>query len=96
MGCLGVQLVEHHCGGKWVDGPVVACPRHSHQGRTRDLRPFAERNNVVVEGVAKTGQVSPKGTVAHREWFDGHVDANARPRPVSMKMSEVKRLANER
>jgi hypothetical protein len=46
------------------------------------VAPLAERNNVVVEGVAKTGQVSTKGTVAHREWFDGHVDANASPRPV--------------
>ena len=75
-------MIEHYCQGRWVTGPVVACPRHSHQGRTRDLRPFHLRNNVVVEGIAKTGQESNKGTVAHREWFDGHVDATARPRPV--------------
>ena len=86
-------MVEHRCAGEWIDGPVVACPYHSHQGRTRDLRPFDQRNNVVVEGVAKTGQVSPKGTVAHREWFDGQVDANARPRPVrGPKISREKNL----
>jgi len=75
-------MVEHLCNGKWVSGPVIGCPRHAHQGRTRDLRPFRVRSNVVVEGIATTGQVSTKGTVAHREWFDGHVDATARPRPV--------------
>ena len=89
-------MVEHHCAGVWIDGPVIVCPHHIRQGQVRDVRPFNVRNNVVVEGIAKTGQMSQKGTVKHREWYDGHVDAKASVRPISMKVSELRRLSNER
>ena len=75
-------MIEHHCAGKWVAGSLAECGNHRLVRRAVSVAPLAERNNVVVEGIAKTGQVSTKGTVAHREWFDGHVDANASPRPV--------------
>ncbi len=75
-------MIEHRCQGKWVPGSLTECGDHRPVRRVVSVAPLAERNNIVVDGVAQTGQVSPKGTVAHREWFDGHVDATARPRPV--------------
>ena len=88
-------MVEHLCKGSWVPGPIAECGNHRRQGRALNLSPLASRHNVVTEGVAKTGQVSPKGTVAHREWFDGRVDAKASPRPVSVKLSDLKRMKHE-
>ena len=38
------------------------------------------------EGVATTGQVSPKGTVTHRDHWDGRVDATVRPATFVMRM----------
>ena len=80
-------MIEHLCQGSWRPGPVAACPDHARAGRALNLSPFGQRSSVTTEGIASTGQVSPKGTVAHREWFDGHVDATARPRPVSYKLA---------
>ena len=42
---------------------------------------WVARNSVnrVVEGIAKTGEVSPKGTVAHIEDWDGRVAVEAAP-----------------
>lgn len=42
--------------------------------------------NTVVEGVAKTGQTSDKGTVAHTEHRSGRVDASVRPKPMTVKI----------
>ena len=84
------QVIEHLCEGEWRLGAVASCPRHAHRGRALNLIPFDQRSNVILEGVAKTGQVSPKGTVAHREWFDGHVDAKASVRSVTAKLSEMR------
>jgi len=84
-------MVEHYCRGGWAPGPIAECGNHRFQGRALNLTPFATRQNVVTEGIAKTGQVSPKGTVAHREWFDGRVDAKASPRPVIAKLSEMRK-----
>ncbi len=83
-------MVEHWCGDGWKLGPVTACPDHVRPGRALNLTPFDGRSNTTVEGVAKTGQTSPKGTVAHTEHFDGHVDAKASVKPVSAKLSDLK------
>lgn len=84
-------MVEHMCNGRWVAGPIHACPNHLPIGRALNLTPFDQRTNVVTEGVAKTGQTSPKGTVAHTEHFDGRVDATASVRSVTAKLSELRR-----
>ena len=82
-------MVEHYCNGRWVNGPVLRCADHRRIGSAYNTTPYEERNNITVEGVASTGQISTKGTVAHREWFDGHVDATANPVPVTMKWSNL-------
>lgn len=40
---------------------------------------YKKSSRRVVEGVAKTGEVSPKGLVAHTEHWDGRVAAEAGP-----------------
>ena len=84
-------MVEHMCNGRWVAGPVVACGDHPRPGRALNLAPFNQRTHVTTEGVAATGQVSSKGTVSHREYFDGRMDAKARVRPVTAKLSDLRR-----
>lgn len=88
--------MEHFCQGKWTAGPVTACASHSLRGRALNLAPFHQRTNVVTEGVAQTGQVSDKGTVSHKEHFDGRMDAVARVRPISVKLSDLRRQQNGR
>lgn len=83
-------MVEHWCGGTWKPGTVGACPDHARSGRAPNLTPYNQRTHVTTEGVASTGQVSPKGTVAHREHFDGRVDAKASVKPVTVNLSELK------
>jgi hypothetical protein len=46
-----------------------------------------QSTNRVVEGVAKTGEVSPKGTVAHIEDWDGRVAAEANPSAMHYALS---------
>lgn len=38
-----------------------------------------EATNAVFEGIAKTGEISPKGTVQHIEDWEGRVEAIAGP-----------------
>ena len=83
-------MIEHYCGGRWRPGPVSACPDHRRPGRAPNVTPFNQRTHTVTEGVASTGQVSPKGTVSHREHFDGRVDAKATVKPVTAKLSELR------
>jgi hypothetical protein len=83
--------MEHLCGDVWRPGSVGECTRHGMVRVRPPTTPFSERSHVTVEGVASTGQVSPKGTVAHREWFDGHVDATASVRPVTAKLADLRR-----
>ncbi len=40
---------------------------------------YKQSTNTTVEGIAVTGQVSPKGTVEHTEHWDGRIDATAKP-----------------
>lgn len=84
-------MIEHWCGGRWQPGAVLECALgHVRRGRAPNLTPFAGRTHTVTEGVASTGQVSSKGTVAHREHFDGRVDATVNPRPVSVSLFKTK------
>jgi hypothetical protein len=84
---------EHFCGGRWVAGAFNECGSHSRIRARPSVIPLQDRNRITVEGVAKSGQVSSKGTVKHREWFDGRVDAKANVRPVTGKLSEMRKRA---
>jgi len=84
-------MVEHWCGNRWRPGPVTECVFHYRPGRAPNVTPYNQRSHITVEGVASTGQVSPKGTVAHKEHFDGRVDAHATVKPVTLKLSELRR-----
>lgn len=46
------------------------------------LRP---RSRVRVDGISKSGQVSPKGIVKHRDNWDDTVDAKVLPAPIRVK-----------
>jgi len=43
---------------------------------------YKQSSNRVVEGVAETGEMSPKGLVAHTEHWDGRVTGEAGPTPI--------------
>lgn len=70
---------------------MVECGKHNIISERPSTLPLNQRNHVTVEGVASTGQVSPKGTVKHREWLNGRVDGKANVRPLSVKLSEFRR-----
>jgi len=57
---------------------------------------YKKSTNRVVEGIARTGEVSPKGTVAHVEDWDGRVAAEANPSSMhfaySVSTGELRRL----
>lgn len=57
---------------------------------------WVARKNRVVEGVARTGEISPKGTVAHIEDWEGRVAAEANPSSMHFALSvstgELRRL----
>ena len=89
-------MVEHMCRGSWAPGPVAACLNHARPGRALNLDPFDQRTNTITDGIASTGQMSPKGTVAHTEHFDGRVDATASVRPVTAKLSDLRRQHERR
>ena len=40
------------------------------------------RTNITTEGIATTGEEHPRGTVSHKEYWDGRVAAMARPAPI--------------
>jgi hypothetical protein len=85
-------VIEHWCEDRWRPGAITECSvSHRRRGRAPNVTPYNQRTNTVTEGVASTGQISPKGTVAHREHFDGRVDAHANVQPVTVKLSELRR-----
>ena len=88
--------MEHWCADRWKPGPVAACEGHARRGRAPNLTAFGSRTHTITEGVAASGQVSPKGTVAHREHWDGRVDAKATVKPVTAKLSDLRRQHERR
>ncbi|MCH8211273.1 MAG: hypothetical protein IIB99_07855 [Planctomycetes bacterium] len=40
------------------------------------------RTNITTEGIARSGEVSERGTVSHKEMWDGRVAVMARPAPM--------------
>ena len=84
-------MTEHLCRDSWIDGPVSQCERHGlKQTSARDVRPLDDRRTRLrVDGVAKTGQVSPKGTVEHLDYYSGRMAVTAKPTPVRVKMMEL-------
>ena len=47
---------------------------------------YRDRTKSTTVGVAKTGQVAPKGTVTSTEHWNGSVDCTVRPRAVTMRV----------
>lgn len=45
---------------------------------------YKSRTNTLVEGVASTGEVSPKGVVSHTEDWEGRVSAKAGPAGIRL------------
>ncbi len=49
---------------------------------------YKKRTNRVVTGIAKTGEVSSKGTVAHTSHWDDRVDAEVAPAGIHYGLSK--------
>jgi len=47
---------------------------------------YRDRTHAKTDGIAKTGQVAPTGTVTHVEHWNGSMDATVRPKTVTMKV----------
>ena len=91
ISCIVSAMTEHFCSDGWRDGPVGSCSDvcHVHRGVSApDVSPYtdAARSRLRVDGVAKSGQVSPKGTVEHTDYWSGRVAAKAKPAPVSLNL----------
>jgi hypothetical protein len=85
-------MVSHLCDGEWLPGPVAGCEFHDHRGPpAADVRPYDDRRfDDVVEGVARTGAVSPKGTVTHRRYWSGRQAAKVTTGdPIRQKANEM-------
>jgi hypothetical protein len=50
---------------------------------------YKKRTRITVDGLAATGQVSPQGTVTHREHWDDSMDAIVTPQPVSLAVANA-------
>ncbi len=83
-------MVEHVCRDGWAYGRVENCSHHTQRGKSAaDVRPYNDlRFRKRTEGIAKTGQVSNKGTVTHTDYWSGRVAALARPTTIREKFSE--------
>ena len=46
------------------------------------MKLITPRTNITTEGIARTGEESPLGTVSHKEEWDGRIAAMARPAPM--------------
>lgn len=83
---------QHFCRGDWAPGAVAGCSLHDHRGAAAaDVRPYNDaRYDDVIEGVAKTGQVSKKGTVEHRRYWSGRQAAKVTTgEPIRQKANEM-------
>ena len=82
-------MVDHLCKNIWVSGPVGNCPHHTQRGQSAaDVRPYDDRRaRNRTEGIAKTGQVSKKGTVTHTDYWSGKLSVIARPSTIHHKLS---------
>lgn len=48
---------------------------------------YKKKTRIRVDGLAATGQVSPQGTVTHRDHWDGSMDAIVTPQPVQLSVA---------
>ena len=46
------------------------------------MKLIVPRPSTTTEGIARTGEVSKRGTVSHREEWDGRIAAQANPAPM--------------
>ncbi len=83
------------CQGVEADGAVAGCTVDGAHGRKQvaaaDVRPYDDRRTRLrVEGIAKTGQISDKGTVKHLDYWSGRMAAKVAPgAPVHQKMFDL-------
>ena len=84
-------MTEHLCQGSWIHGPISQCEHHGlKKTSVRDVRPYDDRRTRLrIEGVAKTGQISPQGTVEHLDYYSGRTAATAKPAPIRVKMMDL-------
>ena len=89
--CYTPIMTEHLCQGSWIHGPVSQCEQHGlKKTKVRDVRPYDDRRTRLrIEGVAKTGQTSPQGTVEHLDYYSGRTAATAKPAPIRVKMMDL-------
>ena len=83
-------MTEHLCKGEWTEGGISVCPSHATQVPAADVRPFDDqRTRLRIDGVATTGQVSPKGTVEHLDYYSGRTAARAKPAPINIVLKDL-------
>ncbi len=83
-------MTSHLCNrsGKWADGPVVECGCAASRATLS-----SQLNRTGYQTKTRVRQNdSPKGApiVRHRDHFDGSIDGKVYPKPVSMKLSEMR------
>ena len=84
------SMTEHLCDGEWTNGTVASCGSHTTQTTAADTSPFDDRRTRLrVDGIAKSGEVSPKGTVEHLDYYSGRVAATAKPTPVNVVLKDL-------
>jgi hypothetical protein len=68
----------------------MSCAAHRTQVPAADVRPFDDRRTRLrIDGIARTGQTSPKGTVEHVDYYSGRVAATAKPSSVNVVLKEL-------
>ena len=84
-------MVDHLCKGLWVSGRVGNCSNHTQRGSSAaDVRPYDDRRTRVrTEGIAKTGEISKKGTVSHKDFWSGKLQAVARPATLHVDIRDM-------
>ena len=90
-----LAVTTHMCEGLEVDGPVKDCEVGGVHGQkyvaAADVRPYDDRRTRLrVAGIAKTGQISNKGTVKHLDYWSGRMAAKVAPAsPAHQKMFDL-------
>jgi hypothetical protein len=55
---------------------------------------YRQRRNTLITGRAKSGEISPKGLVAHTESWDGRLQADVATPGIHMKVTPDRELRN--
>lgn len=82
-------MVHHtdHRTGRRVTGVLAVTRKFLYVARKAPAQlksGYKQSTNRVVKGIAKTGEVSPKGLVAETEHWDGRITGEAGPTPIRL------------